>query len=285
MELLQLQYFEMIARYENISRAAEKLHVSQPSLSSSLLRLERELGYPLFDRNGRKIILNDYGRYFLKNVHQIMDLIAASRLPDNSEVLSGKIAVAFQNHNDAILKKLRAFHNLNPQIHMYIYQSTLSESFAIRSFDFIVSNSERSFPYPMDSLVLSRRGWYVVVPANSHFAQNGHISLDELRHKDFCFLQDSQGNMEDSYRICLDNKFIPRSIITTNSPYYKMELISRTGLFGFIPTGWHESYQKLDNIKLIPLEGYEHYTDIRLFWKENALLSEAAAAFLEFVKE
>ena len=41
MELLQLRYFDVIARCENISRAAEELHVSQPSLSGSLLRLEK----------------------------------------------------------------------------------------------------------------------------------------------------------------------------------------------------------------------------------------------------
>ena len=52
MELLQLRYFDVIARCENISRAAEELHVSQPSLSGSLLRLEKELGFPLFDRRG-----------------------------------------------------------------------------------------------------------------------------------------------------------------------------------------------------------------------------------------
>ncbi len=49
MELLQLQYFQVIARTQNISAAAEQLHISQPSLSQILKRLEQEVGAPLFD--------------------------------------------------------------------------------------------------------------------------------------------------------------------------------------------------------------------------------------------
>lgn len=50
MELLQLQYFQVIARTQNISAATEQLHISQPSLSQILKRLEQEAGIPLFDR-------------------------------------------------------------------------------------------------------------------------------------------------------------------------------------------------------------------------------------------
>ena len=58
MELLQLQYFQVIARTQNISAAAEQLHISQPSLSQILKRLEQEVGAPLFDRVGKRIVLN-----------------------------------------------------------------------------------------------------------------------------------------------------------------------------------------------------------------------------------
>lgn len=50
MELLHLSYFQTIARLESLTQAADVLHVSQPSLSKILKRLETELGYPLFDR-------------------------------------------------------------------------------------------------------------------------------------------------------------------------------------------------------------------------------------------
>ncbi len=61
MELLQLQYFQVIARTQNISAAADELHISQPSLSQLLKRLEQEVGSPLFDRIGKRIELNACG--------------------------------------------------------------------------------------------------------------------------------------------------------------------------------------------------------------------------------
>lgn len=65
MELLQLKYFCEAAHTQNITKAAEKLCISQPSLSKTISRLEEQLGAPLFDRNGKRIALNDFGKCFL----------------------------------------------------------------------------------------------------------------------------------------------------------------------------------------------------------------------------
>ena len=64
MELLQLQYFLQLANLQHVSRAAEKLHISQPSLSATVKKLEGELGAPLFVRKGRNIVLSSYGEVF-----------------------------------------------------------------------------------------------------------------------------------------------------------------------------------------------------------------------------
>jgi len=70
MNFLQLKYFQEVARLEHVSKAAEKLNVSQPSLSSSIARLEETIGVPLFCREGRNIKLNRYGKAFLQRVNR-----------------------------------------------------------------------------------------------------------------------------------------------------------------------------------------------------------------------
>ena len=65
MELRHLKYFIAVAEEENISRAAEKLHVAQPSLSRQIRDLEEELGIALFERTPRSIKLTEGGRFFL----------------------------------------------------------------------------------------------------------------------------------------------------------------------------------------------------------------------------
>lgn len=72
MELTQLRYFKAAAEYNNLSEAAEKLHVSQPALSLAVKKLEEELGVPLFDRSKNKICLNDTGRLALTYAETIL---------------------------------------------------------------------------------------------------------------------------------------------------------------------------------------------------------------------
>ncbi|MCE3223817.1 MAG: Transcriptional regulator, LysR family [Nitrospira sp.] len=64
MELRQIHYFMAVATHQNFSRAAEHVHVSQPSLSVQISGLEQELGTRLFDRLGRKVVLTQAGELF-----------------------------------------------------------------------------------------------------------------------------------------------------------------------------------------------------------------------------
>lgn len=75
MDILQLKQFQTVALEGTISKAAFKLGITQPALSTSLLRLEKELGIQLFDRKGRKIALNEYGERYLNTCEQDADLL------------------------------------------------------------------------------------------------------------------------------------------------------------------------------------------------------------------
>lgn len=72
MDILQLQYFQTIARLENMTKAAEILYVAQPNLSVSIKRLEEDLGVSLFDRRKGKIRLTAVGRLFLSYVDDVL---------------------------------------------------------------------------------------------------------------------------------------------------------------------------------------------------------------------
>ncbi|MEE1227582.1 MAG: LysR family transcriptional regulator [Lachnospiraceae bacterium] len=72
MTLNQLQYFAVVAKYENYHKAADKLFISQPSLSRSMASLEAELGVALFEKNGRNISLTKAGKLFLEYAERIV---------------------------------------------------------------------------------------------------------------------------------------------------------------------------------------------------------------------
>lgn len=73
MEIHQLEYFVATVETSSFSRAAERCNVAQPSLSQQIMKLEKEIGHPLFDRLGRKIALTDVGRQLLPRANAILD--------------------------------------------------------------------------------------------------------------------------------------------------------------------------------------------------------------------
>lgn len=75
MELRTLHYFTVVAQEMNITRAAEKLNMSQPPLSNQIKALEEELGVQLFLRGKRRLELTEEGSLLLRRAIQIQDLI------------------------------------------------------------------------------------------------------------------------------------------------------------------------------------------------------------------
>lgn len=72
MELRQLRYFLAVAEHLNFTRAAEAVHVSQPSLSVQIRALEDEVGAPLFDRLGRRVVLTEAGQILREHAARVV---------------------------------------------------------------------------------------------------------------------------------------------------------------------------------------------------------------------
>src|SRR5215813_8058202 len=72
MELRHLRYFVAVAETENVTRAAHKLHVSQPGLSRQIRDLEDELGFPLLERSAKSVRLTEAGRVFLTEARAVL---------------------------------------------------------------------------------------------------------------------------------------------------------------------------------------------------------------------
>jgi LysR family hydrogen peroxide-inducible transcriptional activator len=97
MEIHQLEYFVAVAETGSFSRAAERCNVAQPSLSQQIMKLEGEIGHPLFDRLGRKNILTDAGRLLLPRARKILGELQDIRFELHTEIQDGlgTLAVGF----------------------------------------------------------------------------------------------------------------------------------------------------------------------------------------------
>ena len=95
MELRVLKYFLAIAREQGITRAAEVLHITQPTLSRQIAELEEELGVQLFDRSGRCIQLTDEGILFRRRAMEILELVDRTReeMTEQDERIAGTVSI------------------------------------------------------------------------------------------------------------------------------------------------------------------------------------------------
>jgi len=97
MEWQQLEYFKIVAETQHFTRAAEILSIAQPTLSRSISNLEGELGVPLFERLGRQVILNRYGKLFYKRTCRVLQEVyeAKQEIKDLISPDHGSISFAF----------------------------------------------------------------------------------------------------------------------------------------------------------------------------------------------
>ena len=127
MDWRQLEYFRTVGRLGNVSRAAQKLKMTQPALSRAIDRLEAELGVPLFERAGRTIRLTRYGSAFLARVENALGELDAGRreLADMASSERGTIALGFLRTLGPryVPELVREFGKRRPGVHFRFVQS------------------------------------------------------------------------------------------------------------------------------------------------------------------
>lgn len=131
MELHQLRYFVAVAECSSFRRAAAQCHVAQPSLSQQIIKLEKELGHPLFDRLGRRIALTEAGRVLLPRARSVLTGVREIERDISEDIESGRgrLAVgAIPTVAPYLLPRaLRRFARLYPQADVLVVED-LTES-------------------------------------------------------------------------------------------------------------------------------------------------------------
>ncbi len=134
MELRHLRYFIRVAEEENVSRAALKLHISQPALSRQIRDLEEEIGFLLFERSAKSVRLTDAGRTFLPEARAVLErteeAVKAAR-----EVATGSRSELHVGYAPSLTARilprtLRAFQAQLPNIHVKLHDLTTEEMLA-----------------------------------------------------------------------------------------------------------------------------------------------------------
>ena len=187
MELNGLKQFLVVARLEHLSRAAEELHVAQPSLSRTIARLESELGAPLFDRSGR-LRLNDAGRLFRDHVERSLGELEAGRRAVAEAAGEGGGAVRLASETFLTLTgPLAAYKRAHPAVEVELHWSP-AEDMAPRLRAQDVDLCVTSQPIRTDgleSVQLFEEAVGVGVPLTHPFSGRTSVAIAELADQPF----------------------------------------------------------------------------------------------------
>jgi DNA-binding transcriptional LysR family regulator len=124
-ELRHLSYFVAVAETENVSRAALKLHVSQPALSRQIRDLEDEIGFSLLERTAKSVRLTDAGRAFLDNARALLqnadEAVTKARAVARAEPSELHVGYSPTPTAEIVPKILRAFQRAMPNVHVRLH--------------------------------------------------------------------------------------------------------------------------------------------------------------------
>lgn len=187
MELRHLRYFVAVADEQNISRAAARLHVSQPPLTRQIKQLEEELETQLFERSSRGVTLTDAGRVFLADARRLLEQvdIASHRARRAASGELGRIDVALFGTGiyGAIPHLLRAHRFELPDVEVVLHNMTKQEqldALARGSIDLAFNRLMRPVP-GLVSEVLMTEPLLVAAPEEHPVAQQPATELSALR--------------------------------------------------------------------------------------------------------
>lgn len=240
MELLQLQYFQIIAQTQNISAAAKELHIAQPSLSQALKRLEQEAGVPLFDRVGRNIRLNAYGIIFLKHVEKVFSSldnaaleIQAFRMQDDKTVHLSILAASM------LLPDIyREIQNADPAIRLHILQN--DQEHLPHQKELILSSDWKLPDDSSSCCVLLEEEIQLALLPEHPLLNKPAICLNDLEGKSFISLSPTSSLSKILQHYFTINRFQPDIVTYIDNPDIMRKLLAAHAGLAFIPVHtWH----------------------------------------------
>jgi LysR family transcriptional regulator, benzoate and cis,cis-muconate-responsive activator of ben and cat genes len=289
-ELRQLRYFVAVADARSFSRAAERLHVSQPPLSRQIANLEQELGTRLLDRNRHRVSLTAAGQLFLDRAREVLKTVAGAlssvRQVAEGEVGSltlgfgGSAAYAFI---PAILRDFRARY---PAVTVTLDQLPLIDQISAlkkRRIDLgfvLLPCDDASIGFE----AMMRDRLVVAVPADHPLAGRPAVYLHELKSHHFVGFSRAGrfGYQNHILEICREAGFVPR-IVKESAPMVSVIGLVASGVGIALVPSMARRLQMAD-VRYVRLKDKHAHMDFAFAWNKQQL-SPVVHTFLSVARE
>lgn len=289
MEIRVLKYFLTAVREGNITRAAEVLHITQPTLSRQLKQLEEQLGAPLFIRGKRSMTITEEGMILKRRAEEIISLAEKAELEIGSQRqdVSGEIVIGcgITEATQTMGKLIKKFKQKYPKTSFHIRNGNS---------DFVIENIENGLldigfvlaPVRIEKLnvlqLQEKERWGILMPKDSVLAQKEHLEVSDLRGIPLInpSRQQTQDDFCEWFGVGYENLHFSATseLTTTASILVKNEIGYAIVIEGSVHEAMHE------NLCFRPLYP-SLITHSLVVWKKHQTCSLTVSKFLDFIAE
>lgn len=256
MTLLQLQYFTVLSETLHYTRASEKLHISQPSLSYAIGELEKELGVKLFQKENRKVALTAYGQQFLSYVEKSLALLS-----------EGEQVIRQMAENAPQIVNFGYFHSVSVPLVPSIVDGFFHQKQAnkirfqfaeLSSYDVLSRIQDGTLDLGLslhradwaESIGIMRQPLYLAVPAEHRFAERTSISFIEFAKEPQIMIERSTNIRSNIEQLYARNNIVPNIVFEVrecNSAIQYVALGFGVSIMPWVPA------METNRIKIIPI--------------------------------
>lgn len=288
MELRVLKYFLAVAREENITKAAEFLHITQPTLSRQLMQLEEELNAQLFIRGKNRIVLTDEGMLFRRRAEEIVDLAnkTEKEFLEQDNLVTGEIFIGGGETNamHILARIIKEFKEEYPQI-KYQFYSGNADDIKERLDKGLIDIGLLTEPVDIEKYEFVRleqkEVWGILAPKDSKLAAKEYATPQDLLK--LPLLSTRRTIVQNEIANWFGQDYEQLDIIATYNLIYNAAIMVEEGI------GYAICLEKLDNIndetkiRFIPFYP-PLLTGTVIVWKKHQIFSPATARFIEKIK-
>ena len=279
-----LQYFLAVAEEQSITKAAEYLHISQPTLSKQMIDLEESLGKQLLIRGRKRVTLTEEGTYLRGRAQEIISLMAKteSAFRENEQSITGDVYIGCGEHRTtfSIMQIIRTIQEEYPDIRFHFFSSNadaITERLDNGLLDMgFLLEPEISPRYDYKKLKL-RETWGILMRKDSPLSSKEEITFSELA--DLPLIMPSQTSNRNHLTTFFADEMVEPHIVSTYNLIYNAGLMVEAGM------GYALCIDELINttgshpLTFRPLSPHLQ-SDVYLFTKKYQVFSKATKLFL-----
>ncbi|WP_314723518.1 LysR family transcriptional regulator [Enterocloster bolteae] len=286
MEIRVLSYFLMVAREENITRAAQLLHITQPTLSRQLMQLEEELGVELFNRSNHRIILTEDGMLLKRRAQEMISLADKTKREFIREenLLTGELSIGCGElcSVSRFSELIASFREKYPQVRYELYSGN-ADNIKDRIERGLLDIGLLSAPVDISKYEFVRmpekETWGILVREDSPLAVKEAVRPEDLAGVP---LLTAQREMVQNELVNWFGEYSEQmEIIMTYNLIYNAAMMVKQGIGAALCLKLENHFE---NLCFVPLSPVLELGSV-LAWKKNQVFSPAAAAFIRHVRK